>query len=224
MKIRTKINLAILMLTAIPVYATHINDLQSMHGLTIGEVKPPPNYDDSDSLMGEDGQSYPQYLMNIEQLEKSQLAKSINKKADPQDTHIQKNLSSIKLAIKFKPLSKVIPDENIIGYAPQNTYKSGWTGIIVYFKSKDLGVCTYTKNISKAMTFDKDKTTFDINNKPTIRYVEGDDEKGYLYTIDWAEEMKNKNVLSHTLECARLDKNDTVLNNMILLASRIDKA
>lgn len=165
-------------------------------------------------------EGYPQYLINIEKEEMDTLNTEYT---DPFDTHIKKKRSNIKLTIPFNP-EKVIKQENIIGYAPEGSYNHGWNGAIVYFKDDKLGICTFSKRLILAVNLIKQTITYEINGKPTTKYINGNKERGFLYSINWVEENKDKTVWNYVLDCARSNKNDSILDKMLLLGRRIDKA
>lgn len=144
----------------------------------------------------------------------------INDNSDPKDTHMKSDLSKIKLAFKFKPISFIKP----IGYAVGGMYikDSGWTAISTYFNENDLGTCKFKLNNMKlsqgAVRIPQETVRYDINKKVTNVFVEGSVKSGFIYNIDWHDQTFN-----YFLECANMNFDKNITNRMIELAKKIDK-
>lgn len=143
----------------------------------------------------------------------------INDNADPADTHMKSDLSKIKLAFKFKPISFIKP----IGYAAGGVYikDSGWTAISTYFNQNDLGACKFKLNNMKlsqgAVRIPQELVQHDINKKMTTVFVEGSSNSGFIYNVDWHDPIFN-----YSLECANTNFDKDITKRMIELAKKID--
>lgn len=105
-----------------------------------------------------------------------------------EDTHLKKNLSQIKLAFDYKPLSFVSPQESV-GFGAYMGYENGWIGIVEMFKYKDMGICKYFKNNARlnhsAIQLSKEDIRFYINEKPAFDVISGRQKDGFAYTVTW---------------------------------------
>lgn len=139
---------------------------------------------------------------------------------DPYDTHLKKSLSQIKLAFENHPIS-FIKDVDIIGFAAAGTYNKGWTGVSETFNTENLGVCKYIKHnfqiTQGAVTIAEEFVSYDINSKPTVIFIQGNKDTGYLTQIAWYDP-----VFSHTLQCANKNFKRENTSNAIELAKKID--
>lgn len=144
----------------------------------------------------------------------------INDNPDPTDTSMKSNLSKVKLAFKFKPISFINP----VGFAVGGMYiqDSGWTAITTFFNDKDLGACKFKLNNMKlsqgAVRIAKETVRYDINKKVTNVFVEGSTHSGFIYNVDW-----NDPTFNYFLECANMNFDKDITNRMIELAKKIDK-
>lgn len=143
---------------------------------------------------------------------------------NPEDSHLKEKISDIHLAFDVKPLSFITP-ENLFGYAAVGMYKQqqGWTGITMFFKDKDLGVCAYTLNNMKiseeAVQLFEEFVRHDINDMPNVIYNEGTKNSGFLYKINWFDKTFEKK-----LECFNKKPfNKEITNQLINLAQHIEK-
>lgn len=139
----------------------------------------------------------------------------------PNDTHLKHKLDQIKLAFNFHEIS-FINEKDVLGYAPGGTMMDGgWTAVSETFRDKKLGICDYFKLNLKighgAARLAKENVTYDINNNPTLTYVEGNDQYGYAYKVSWFDDT-----YYHTVKCATklFDRNE--LKEIIELSKRID--
>lgn len=145
----------------------------------------------------------------------------INDTSDPTDTHLKSDLSKIKLAFKFKPPSFLKP----LGFAVGGTYieDNGWTAISTFFNDKTLGSCKFKLNNMKishgAVRIPKETVRYDVNKKITNVFVEGSNNSGFIYNIDWNDEINN-----YFLTCANMIYDKDITQHMIVLANKIDKS
>lgn len=137
---------------------------------------------------------------------------------EPDDTHMKKELSKIKLAFLYKPISS-----HAIGFAPIGGYEKGWTGVKEYFKS-DVGICSYSvlhlHLTHGAINIDADSVKHDVNGKVTTIDVEGNVKDGFTYQISWYDSPK---LTEHELECANANFDKAITAQTIKLAQQIDK-
>ncbi len=144
-------------------------------------------------------------------------------------THLRKNINDLKLAFKFKG----VPEGNslasagtvtMLGIAPKGGFheeKGGWSGAGQFFDAKNIGSCAYSvMNVKASNTAARlaiEDVTYDINNKVTISFVEGNKNSGFLYKVEWYD---NDNF--HELECANMKYSPEINRSVIELANRID--
>lgn len=170
---------------------------------------------------------YVKVLLNAKKTSIQEL-KSYKNNPNPLDTHLKTNLSEIKLSIPFKEISS-IKKENVIGYAPSNSYTSssdknaGWTGVSEFFTDDYLGTCHYIFNKIKSVQLSKEYTEYFINGKPSSKIIEGNYHSGFLYTINWYKENTQNDLYLNILECANMKFDKNILAQMIDLAKKIDR-
>ena len=133
------------------------------------------------------------------------------------DTHLKKDVKDIQLAFKFNSYP------NAIAYAPVGTYtSSGWTGVKVFFDTKNMGFCSYfymnleASNITAKIDNTDNKNY--INNKPTFNEVIGSPSSGFLYTTRWYD----KNSVN-MLECVNKTYDASIIEKLVGHAKIIDK-
>lgn len=143
-----------------------------------------------------------------------------NKNAD--SSLLRKHLSDIHMAYQFTPVPRA-KDITVYGFAASNTFQHGWTGIVEFFKKKGLGNCAYTENnvtlSHAAAKVDEAVARYDINHKVTTLNVEGNEQSGYVYTVDWMDAR-----FFRTLECATRHYSKDKTDEVIILAQRLDNA
>lgn len=139
---------------------------------------------------------------------------------DPYDSHLKASLSQIKLAFSFNGIS-FIEKANIIGYAVAGSWKNGWTGVVERFNDKTIGICDYFRHNAilshSAVRLVKENVIYDVNQKPTMVSVEGQEPDGFSYKVDWYD-----NEFYHTLTCANTYFSKKIKMDAIALAKRID--
>lgn len=140
-------------------------------------------------------------------------------------SHLREKSEDISFAYTYVG----VPKNDIIEYygiAPAGTYikepQSGWTGAIEFFKTS-FAICSYTeKNMLAAhgsAQIAEEEAQYDINGKITLIDVEGNESTGYLYRVNWFDNIFNRN-----LQCATKDFSESVREAAINLAIKIDKA
>lgn len=163
-------------------------------------------------------------IMNIEDI----ILKRTNKSSHahkPSDSHLRQNAHDIPFVYTYVG----VPKEDVLefyGIAPSGTYiqdiPSGWTGAVEFFKTS-FGHCAYTENNMLAsrgsVRIDENEASYDVNEKITLIDIEGNDSTGYLYRVNWFDNIFNRN-----LECATTVFSENIRNNTIELAKKIDKA
>lgn len=120
---------------------------------------------------------------------------------------------------------------NNIGVAPYGAYKQtkygdegdGWDGAIHFFENKNIGTCEFREHNLKlahsGLELIKELTSYQINNKPTVILVTGDNTTGYLYRVSWYD-----NLFSRDLYCASKKFSNDTTQKVIELANIIELA
>jgi hypothetical protein len=163
----------------------------------------------------ESDSSYPKYLLSLRKT-----TTDVNNEFSISYTGLKSDEAHIKTTFTYKNVQ--IPQSQIIGYASTGTYikDKGWTGISQYF-SIDGVTCNYNVSDIKSqlgtIQLAKELVTYDVNNKPTTKYVEGRNDIGFTYNISWFDNM------SHDLICANKNFDKTLLNKIIKYAILLDK-
>ncbi len=143
------------------------------------------------------------------------------KNTDKNSSTFRRSLDQVTLAYNFIPVDEKYVSK-VYGFSGSNTFKEGWTGIVEFFESEELGVCAYTENnvslTHQAAKVDERIVRYDVNNKVTTFNVEGNPKSGFLYQIDWYD-----NKFFRTLECAYENYSLKNSNSLIVLARNIDK-
>lgn len=142
---------------------------------------------------------------------------STNTNNDPEDTHWKKSHKDIKLSWDFKPLKNI----DVLAYAPSGGYNKSWSGMLLALKLDD-NYCRYEIENLKASHGSINLPVEDIkmlvNNKPTMLWVEGNKDDGFLYQINWFE-----NDFSYELQCVNSIYSGKQLQYFIEQANKIDK-
>lgn len=139
------------------------------------------------------------------------------------NTELTKNLSDIQMNKEFKKL-QTNGSEKIIGYAPIDTVKDeGWTGLVEFFKSHDLGICKLESLNPDAVQLYEDFVNYEINNKPTtISDVNGSKNFGFVYEISWFDNKPN-HLIHYRLKCVTFEFDKDHIQKMIEYAKSIDQ-
>lgn len=172
-------------------------------------------------ILNKDGEAYKKIATAEKDIERLKSERKRYLKPGTLDTDIQKNISDIKLSFNYKSIQQ--PGITIIGYAPMGTYiKSGWTGIVEFFKHKDLGTCEYSINdmtLSQGeVIIAKEFVHYYVNHKAGISLIKGSDSTGFMYDLEWDDSKYN-----YKLECANMKFYKDIMSNMVKLANNIDK-
>lgn len=151
-------------------------------------------------------------------------------KMTDQSTLPRKNPKDIKLAFDYETLAEansLVAGENdihAIAAVPQGGFHDdtgGWSGIAEFFTAKNIGTCDYglmnVKASNTAAELAMEDVTYIINNKATLMRIEGSENSGFLYTINWYDENN-----FHELECANMKFSEDIKNKVIELAKKID--
>ena len=116
---------------------------------------------------------------------------------------------------------------SVLGFGASGVYldNQGWTAFVEFFEPKDElagSVCNYqltsiALNGTSAIMYD-DEVKKDVNGKITSYTVKGNDETGYMYSIDWWDSN-----YYHLLKCANKSFSKKIMSDTVDLASKIDK-
>lgn len=162
-----------------------------------------------------------QSLLNFKEVSKNQF---VAKSANPANEGLRRNVNEIEMAYDFKgvPAHAVTA---MLGVAPSVTYikGQGWAGAMQFFEKTGLGNCSYRENNLKfshgAAIIPEEDATKDVNGKVTVTNVTGEQNAGFLYSVDWyddsyfrelkcANEKYEPSVMSLALELARVIDNN----------------
>lgn len=163
--------------------------------------------------------SYPKFLVKLGKFGSDDISAS----TDPYDTHMKYSPSQIKLAFDYKPYHTADPSQ-VIGFAAGGIFltNAGWSGVAEFFKNNAIGTCKYNLDNIKithgAVQMSAESVRYDVNKKPTDIFVRGSVNSGFIYSLSWFDET-----FIHTLECANMTYDKTIINQMIGLARNIDK-
>ncbi len=161
-------------------------------------------------------------LINIKaQIKKMQPKQAMMYKGT--DSHMRHKAEDIPFAYTYVG----VPKEEItefFGIAPVGTYvkntQSGWTGAVEFFKTS-FAHCAYTENnmvaAHGAAQIAEEEAQYDVNGKITLVNVEGNESTGFLYRVNWFDNVFNRN-----LECATKDFSQANRVATIELAKKID--
>lgn len=158
-------------------------------------------------------------ILNIKKSLKKQFVSrpSVMKK---NNSEIRKNHNEIAFAYSYlgTPSSEIIEH---YGYAPIGAYKeTGWTGGVEFYKTS-FANCSYMENnmlaANGAVRIYENEATKDINGKYTFIEIEGNESSGFLYRVQWFDDIFNRD-----LECATREYSVETRNNVINLAKKID--
>jgi hypothetical protein len=170
----------------------------------------------------------PMELLNFHNYAKTQFKLYATNERD-QSTHLRKQVNDLKLAFKFKG----VPEGNtlaaggnitILGVAPKGGFhqdKGGWSGAGQFFDAKNIGSCAYSvmnvKASNTAARLAMEDVTYSVNNKVTISFVEGNKNSGFIYKVEWYDD-----ITFHELECANMKYSEDMTKTVIALANQID--
>ena len=146
-----------------------------------------------------------------------------------ESTHLRKSVHDLKLAFEFpgaesKGNLHYVQGMQILGAAPQGGYDqdAGWSGALTFFAYRDVGVCAYgVMNVEASGTaamLAAEDVTYEINDKPTLIKIDGKPDYGFLYKVEWFDEVN-----FHELQCATQEYTPEVKKSVISLAKKLDK-
>lgn len=148
---------------------------------------------------------------------------------DAESTHLRKSVEDLKLAFKFpgtdaKGKLYYTPGMQVLGAAPQGSYDkdNGWSGAVNFFAYRNIGVCSYdVMNVEASGTaawLAAEDVTYEVNDKPTLISVDGSPGYGFLYKVEWFDEVN-----FHELQCATQTYSIEIKQSIISLAKQLDK-
>jgi len=152
---------------------------------------------------------------------------SVNQRDE--STHLRKSVRDLKLAFKFPnkdTIGKLHSTYGVqtLGAAPQGAYSPdlGWSGAVTFFSYQDIGVCSYgimnVKASGTAVMLAIEDVTYEVNDKPTLIKIDGKPGYGFLYKIEWFDEVN-----FHELQCAAQEYSSEIKQSIISLAKQLDK-
>jgi hypothetical protein len=142
--------------------------------------------------------------------------KAFDAVTNPTDTHLKSSYKKIKLSFVFKELPvTVYPYAYVAAGAYSET--KGWDGIVTFFKGLEVGDCSYTTFAIKRAVLEKEKISYEVNNKPTTKSIRGNYKTGFLYSVYWFENDRIKYI-----NCANRAFDRVILNKVVDLAKQID--
>jgi len=144
-------------------------------------------------------------------------------------THMRKSVRDLKLAFKFPGVGAngklyFTPGMQVLGAAPQGSFNpgDGWTGALQFFAYKNIGVCAYgVMNVEASGTsamIAMEDVTYEINDKATLSKVDGKPGYGFLYKVEWFEDIN-----FHELQCATQEYSGEIKQSIISLAKQLDR-
>jgi hypothetical protein len=145
-------------------------------------------------------------------------------------THLRKSVRDLKLAFKFPGTGangklRYTPGMQVLGAAPQGSFDSddGWSGAINFFAYRNIGVCAYgVMNVEASGTaamLAMEDVTYDINDKATLIKVDGKPGYGFLYNVEWFDDIN-----FHELTCATQEYSSEIKQSIISLAKQLDRS
>lgn len=141
------------------------------------------------------------------------------------DTGLYENVNDIQMAYHFHGVPKSVITKEI-GVGPAGTYldndeQKGWTGAAQIVEIAHIGTCNYQENNARlnhsSVFIAQEKVTYDINRKITLKEIEGEVGKGFMYTVQWFDTD-----FYRTLKCAQADFSSNTMPAVINLAIAID--
>lgn len=144
-------------------------------------------------------------------------------------THLRKNVKDLKLAFKFPGTSTngtlhYTPGMQTLGAAPQGSFKPdrGWSGAAQFFTYRNIGVCSYAvMNVEASGTaamLAMEDVTYEVNDKATLVKVDGKPGHGFLYKVEWFDDIN-----FHELQCATQEYSGEIKQSTISLAKQLDR-
>ena len=137
------------------------------------------------------------------------------------DTYMRPSSSQIHLMFNYPGVDKAL-NVKVVGAAPAGQYVDGkWSGIGEYFGSEELGNCHLTifdmKDVKGAVILPSDAIEYTVNNKPTLKTVEGNIKDGFVYSVNWFDDTFN-----HEIRCALRKFGSSHIEKLVVAANEID--
>jgi len=152
---------------------------------------------------------YSEAAVGLKEVEQRRYKGLIETADDPYYEMLRASTKGFPLNFTYAGLSSV-PQDHILGYVPSGTetpdkYQSKnhlWTGVTGYFLHDTFGTCRHsvekigsnptTARMYLIIKYDPNFTTYEINNKPTTKSGQGDEQSGYIYEITWTGKTYDK--------------------------------
>lgn len=137
-------------------------------------------------------------------------------------SEMQKSVDDIEMAYPYRgvPVGSVT---KIIGAVPSVTYikGQGWAGAAEIFEKGGLGNCIYRQNNLKfshgSIIVAREKATYDVNSKVTIKEIIGTPKQGFIYHVEWHDSN-----FFNDLDCANKIFDKNLLKAAVEMATQID--
>lgn len=145
----------------------------------------------------------------------------------PTSTALRSSVRAIPLGFEYNGMDKgfqALHGIEFIAATPMGGFHdevAGWSGVAEFFNAKDIGSCSYSlmnvKTSHTAAQLAEEDVTYIINQKPTLSRIEGNNNSGFLYHIEWFDDQN-----FHELECANMKYSSGLNDSVIELAKAID--
>lgn len=146
----------------------------------------------------------------------------------PPSRQMWASIKEIPMAYNFVGVPEKEMQLNI-GIAPFGSYRlvkegaiqNGWDGAVQFFNNSEVGSCAFTEHNRKlagaGAEILKEFVTSEINDKPTVILVTGNERSGFVYKIQWYTDVFNRQ-----LECANPKFSQQLRSSVISLAQHIE--
>lgn len=147
--------------------------------------------------------------------------KKFSNDENPEATQLRHSIGELKMAYAYHGVPTNLMSQSI-GVAPFGAYhEDGWDGVVQFFENQEAGSCAYTEHNWRlshgGATLAKEAVVYAVKDKPTLILVKGDSNSGFVYEINWFDDM-----FAHTLECANKNYGIALTKQVIQLANAID--
>lgn len=136
-------------------------------------------------------------------MKEQEAIKTMDLNKDSGYMQLRESATDIPLSFPYSGITAV-SSKDLIGYGPSGGLENGsWTGITGYFNHVDFGTCRtiiFDLGTTGKSVYDQNDTSYEVNNKPTTHYIEGNSDSGFFYRISWTGERYEK-----FLSCANND-------------------
>lgn len=145
-----------------------------------------------------------------------------------ESTHIRASINNLLMAYTFVGVPNKEISKNL-GIAPYGAFKSskngdeadGWDGAVQFFENENIGVCAFTEHNRKlaksGVELIKELVTYDVQDRPGIVLVKGNEQNGFVYKVKWYD-----STFSRELECSNKKFSQNLRSAVIALANRIE--